>query len=177
MNLFFASEFILDLWLNSDSINIISDILKIFCLGALAGCLTLPSLSLSNAIGKPKFVVFNNMFTSVLLLSLNIIFIKIYGIYGAAFAWSIVQFFPLLFLTIKLSNFLKFNYQNFILYQIIGPFLKMGGTYLICYFLNIFFIKNIFIFLALSNILLLFTIYFYVLNNYERNLLKKLIKK
>jgi O-antigen/teichoic acid export membrane protein len=177
MNLFFASDFILDLWLNNDSINIISKILKIFCLGALAGCLTLPSLSLSNAIGKPKFVLFSNIYTSILLLSINIILIKLYGIYGAAFAWSIVQFFPLIFLTIRLSKFLEFNYKRFMLNQILIPFSKMISIYLICYIVNIFFIKNTFIFLVISNIILIVSIYFFILKDMERNLIKKVFKK
>jgi O-antigen/teichoic acid export membrane protein len=177
MNLFFLSDFILDLWLTSDSIDVISKILKIFCLGALAGCLTLPSLSLSNAIGKPKFVLFSNIYTSILLLSINIILISFYGIYGAAFAWSIVQFFPLIYLTIKLSKSLEFNYNKFMITQIILPFAKMTSIYILCYLINIYLIKNIFIFLAASNTLLIFSIYFYVLSNRERNLIKKILKK
>ena len=176
ISLFFASNFILDLWLQSDSTAIISKILKIFLLGTLVGCLTLPSLSLSNAIGKPKYVLLSNIYTSILLLIVNIILISYYGIYGAAFAWSIIQFFPLFYLTFKLSNSLDFNHKNYFSKQILIPFLKITSIYVGCYILNLFVIKNVLIFLITANILSLLSIYVFILNSNEKNLIKKTLK-
>jgi O-antigen/teichoic acid export membrane protein len=176
MNLFIASDFLLEIWLKNDLTNEISIILKIFCFGAFAGCLSLPSLHLSNAIGKPKHVLFSNMYTSILLLSINIILINFYGIYGAAIAWSLVQFFPLFYLTIKMSKELDFNFRRFYYNQFLNPMVKTVATYAICYLLHILVFNNIIVFLLSSNILVLIMIYFFVLNNTQRILIKKYIK-
>jgi O-antigen/teichoic acid export membrane protein len=175
LSLFCGSKFLLTLWLNKEVALISSPLLKIFCAGVFVGSISLPSINLANAIGKPKYPLQNNVLMGIILISISIVMIKTYGIIGGAIAWSSVQIIPLIFVTMRICKFLDINYKTYFLYDLLMPFIKISVIFLTTFVLFEFLMKNDILFLIISNLLSVPMIYFCIMNKTERYKLKEVI--
>ena len=177
INLFMASNFLLKLWLQTESVENIENILNILCFGSMFSCLALPCFSLASAVGKPNYILVNNVCSSIFLILINIVLITNYGIIGAAYSWSIVQFFVLIFMSIKVSKYLNISFKDYIVKHFLNILLKVGFSLILIYFLLSYFINNITFNLLMSNICIIIIIYNFILLPVEKKLLNSLINK
>lgn len=180
INLFMTSNFLLKLWLHKESVeNIenIENILNILCFGSLFSCLALPCFSLASAVGKPNYILENNVYSSIILILINIVLISNFGIIGAAYSWSIVQFFVLIFMSTKVSKYLKTDFKNYILKHFLNILLKIGFSFILIYILLSYFINNIALNLFVSNICIIIIIYNFILLPVEKQFLNSIIIK
>ena len=171
-----VSNSLISLWLNEDVAIIISPILQVFCIGVYIGSILLPSINLSNAIGKPKYPLMNNIISSIILIPLSIVLFKEYGIIGGAMAWSIMQIFPIFFVTRKVCRMIGYDFKKYLINDLLLPFLNISSIFLLLFWMHKTVFDSEIMLLVVANILSILITYYSILDNKERIILREIIK-
>ena len=133
LSVLMVSNSLVSLWLNEDVAMIISPVLQVFCIGVYMGSILMPSINLSNAIGKPRYPLMNNIVSSIILIPLSVVLFKEYGIIGGAMAWSIMQIFPIFFVTRKVCRIIDYDFKKYLINDLLFPFLKISSIFLLLF--------------------------------------------
>jgi len=171
-----VSNSLISLWLDEDVAIIITPILQVFFIGVYMGSILLPSINLSNAIGKPEYPLMNNIVSSIILIPLSIVFFKEYGVIGGAFSWSLMQIFPIFFVTRKVCRVIGYDFNKYVVEELLYPFLKIFSIFLLLFWLHEVIFHSEIILLFTANILSMLIIYHSILNDADRLILRKIIK-
>ena len=171
-----VSNSLISLWLNEDVAIIISPILQVFCIGVYMGSILLPSINLSNAIGKPESPLMNNIVSSIILIPLSIVFFKEYGVIGGAIAWSLMQIFPIFFVTRKVCRVINYDFKKYFVNELLLPFLKISSIFLLLFWLHEAVFHSEIILLLAANTLSILITYYSILDDADRLIFRKIIK-
>jgi O-antigen/teichoic acid export membrane protein len=174
--IFYGSYFI-HVWLGHEYNEKSYPVLVILCISVMLGLMQNPSIGLLYGISKHRFYAISNLCEGILNLSLSIILVQFYGIYGVALGTMIemviIKVFVLPIYICKLLNLVLIDYYC---RTILLPLIKIIGIMMIYFYFAKDIIKysysSIILIALFQFILSLPIIFFGVLEREERYLLK-----
>jgi O-antigen/teichoic acid export membrane protein len=176
---FFAKE-ILQIWLGKDFATESAFVLQILALGIMFNSLAQMPFSFVQGLGRPDITAKFHLIELPIYVTIAWIFIKQWGISGAAIAWALRMALDALLLFIASIRIYRLSPNSFSIYGIAGTLLILFfPLFLIFLFKNIsidfFFYKKAIFFLVLIGFYLLF-IWKEVLSTIDRSAIKKFAK-
>lgn len=189
--LYIYSELIILLWLGP-GFESAATLLKILVIGQLTYLVfSIPGNSILPGIGAPKYIMHEGLITLALNLTLTFLFIKLYGVSGAAIGTTIAISVSSVYLFKKTYKALNYNRLYSILKLFISPSLITGITGVIFFFIKFLFINRIIIensrLISIFILIILFCLYSVLyafiihytgyLSIHEKQIIKKIFSK